>query len=78
MNRNTDHRDVLHVVQIALGVAMSVFLVAIYVRPVPVAGNGRVREVRTLQTIYLMEVKYLSGDGKPEPASVLSDEKPVL
>lgn len=61
MSRN---RDVFHVAQIALGVMMSVFLVAIYVRLVPASGNGRVREVHTLQTIYLTEVKYLSSDRK--------------
>jgi len=60
---SSQRRDVFHVVQIALGVAMSVFVVALYVRPVRLPTPGeRVREIRTQQTVYVVEVKYLASD----------------
>lgn len=66
MNPQTSHRrDVFDVFQIALGVAMSVFLVAIYVRPMRAPSGERVREIRTQQTVYVVEVKYLSSEAKP-------------
>ncbi len=62
----SQRRDVFHVVQIALGTAMSVFLLAIYVRPMqPPPSSARVREIRTQQMVYVVEVKYLSSHEKP-------------
>lgn len=78
MNQIHYKQEIFHVFQIALSVAMSVFLIALYVRPVPVLGSGRVREVRTQQTFYLMDVKYLTADGKPIFLQMLPDKKLML
>lgn len=62
------HRDWLHVVQIALGVAASVLLVAIYVRPMPVYSSSQGDRPRTAvhQTIYLVDVKYIGASPQKE------------
>ena len=63
---SSQRRDVFHVVQIALSVTVSVFVLAIYVRPPQVSpSTERVREIRTLQTVYLVEMKYLGLSDKP-------------
>lgn len=62
----SQRRDVFHVVQIALATAMSVFLLAIYTRPIqPPPSNERVREIRTQQTVYVVDVKYVGHSDKP-------------
>ncbi len=65
MNPQDSHRrDVFHVVQIALGVATSVFLVALYVQPGRVSRSEPVREIRTQQMVYVVDVKYRPTDIK--------------
>lgn len=59
--KSRQRRDVFHVVQIALGVMMSVLLVAAQLRPQRRPGD-RVREIRTQQIVYQVEVKYLSSE----------------
>lgn len=62
----SQRRDVFHVVQIALGVATSVFLLAIYVRPFQTPpSTERVREIRAQQTVYVVDVKYIGPSDKP-------------
>ena len=60
----SQRRDVFHVVQIALGVATSAFLLAIYARPLQPSSTERVREIRTQQTVYVVDVKYLGPSDK--------------
>ncbi len=57
-----------HVVQIALGMAMCVFMVAFYARPMRLPTMNAPREVCTQETVYLVTVKYLSSGNKPEEA----------
>lgn len=63
----SQRRDMFSVVQIALGVAMNVFLVAIYVRSVHPFLNEQAREIRTQQMVYVVDVKYLPSDTKWPP-----------
>ncbi len=67
MNRKLDGREFFQVAQIALGVAMSVFLAAIYVRS-PLQIRTQTRDIHLRQLVYVVDVKYLpSPDAKPSP-----------
>lgn len=60
------NRDWLHVTQIALGVTATVLVVGMYVRPVPPSGLRQTdsNHPNIHRTVYLVDVKYLTSNGK--------------
>lgn len=68
MQRPERDTAAFHVFQIALGVAMCVFVVALYVRPSRTQTVNSVREVHTAETVYVVTYKYLSLGNKFEEA----------